>query len=476
MNDRNNPARVLLTVSALISLAGCASRTASNADTNQYVAPAEATGGPDQSFTQSPNDPYSPAYIQVSSSNFTTSPSSAPQIANLSLFGLVEGSASGFGNDPSENLRQVSFSVEGGDTDPSISADGSRVYFSSTAHRATPDIYVKSIDGRALTQLTNDPGSDIMPAVSPDGSRVAFVSDRSGSWDLYVMNASGGQAVQITSDATHELHPTWSPDGRSLAFCKLGEVSGRWEIWTTDAEQAGVQKFLTLGLFPDWHPTAGRILFQRSRDRGDRLFSVWTLDYTKGEATNLTEIASNPTEALINPKWSPDGEYVAFASVPNPSASPWDSAPPSADIWIMNVRGGGLSNLTGGQFANLMPTWGPNHSIFFVSNRGGQENLWSVNPETAMAAALNRGSRTAQSGAGAMPAQRAMKPASMHQTDRTVPMQPPAHSNAPATVMKPSKPMPQQASASPSATPAPAQTEPDPLPEMANVPNDDQDH
>lgn len=391
----------------------------------------------------------------------------------MALFGIVEGAAPANGDDPTENLRQVSFAAEGADTDPSVSSDGSRVFFASTAHRTTPDIYVKSIDGRALTQLTNDPASDIMPAVSPDGTRLAFASDRSGSWDVYVMSATGGQAVQITSDSTHELHPTWSPDGRTLAFCKLGEVSGRWEVWTTDAEQAGVQRFLTLGLFPDWHPTAGRILFQRSRDRGDRLFSVWTFDYVRGEATNFTEIATSLSQALINPKWSPDGEYVAFAGVPNPGETMLDSSPDSADIWIMNVRGGGLSNLTGGRFANLMPTWGPNQSIFFVSNRGGRDNLWSVNPETAMAAALNRGGRPAM-GAAPMPA--APKSAMQH-----------AESPAPsADAMPPKAPMPtpnkmtksapQRAAAPTSATSAPAQMEPDAAPEMANVPNDDQDH
>ncbi|MBL8745329.1 MAG: PD40 domain-containing protein, partial [Phycisphaerae bacterium] len=238
------------------------------------------------------------------------------------------------------------------------------------------------------------------------------------------------------------------------------------EIWITDAEQAGVQKFLTLGLFPDWHPSSNRILFQRSRDRGDRLFSVWTLDYTRGEATNLTEIATSPTQALINPKWSPDGEYVAFAGVSNPGFSMLDAPPESADIWIMNVKGGGLSNLTGGRFTNLMPAWGPNHSIYFVSNRGGQDNLWSVNPETAMAAALNRGGRPVIGAAANHP---------MQGENATTPNHPsPSHAAAPAQ-NKMIKASPPRAAAATSATSAPAQMEPDPAPEMANVPIDDQE-
>lgn len=472
MIRRTHTGTTLLLACALTSACGCAARVASN---EQPTAP---DGSP---YLTGPRDRSSGSASRVTinstphADDMAEPPVATPHHASIGLFGLVDGAAVNGADDPAENLRQVSFAAEGADTDPAISPDGTRVFFASTAHRATPDIYVKSIDGRALTQLTNDPASDIMPSVSPDGTRLAFSSDRSGTWDLYVMNTSGGQAVQITSDSTHELHPTWSPDGRTLAFCKLGEVSGRWEIWVTDAELAGVQKFLTLGLFPDWHPTSNRILFQRSRDRGDRLFSVWTLDYVRGEATSLTEIATSPDAALINPKWSPDGEYVAFAGVPNPGSVALDSAPEAADVWIMNIRGGGLANLTGGRFTNLMPTWAPSNGVYFVSDRGGRENLWSVNPQAAMAAAMNRGGRSALSAAerpgmeqpNHQPAPMMGSTQTQSQQSTTPNHSAPNHSMALKGAASPAN--------NPGATPAPAQTEPDSPPEMANVPIDDQD-
>lgn len=441
MRQRSCVAGSGLCACAVVLASGCAERMASSAqpapDSTPYLTGPRARA-----------DAATPPMEPVAAAPAEAPPT--PGHAPIALFGYIAGEAGASDHDPSENLRQVSFAEEGGDTDPAVAPDGARIYYASTAHRATPDIYVKSVAGRAVTQLTNDAASDIMPAVSPDGSRVAFASDRSGSWDIYVMNATGGRAVQVTSDATHELHPTWSPDGRTLAFCRLGEVSGRWEIWITDAENAGVQKFLTLGLFPDWHPSASRILFQRSRDRGDRLFSVWTLDYAGGEATNLTEIATAPDAALINPKWSPDGDYVAFASVPNPGEGLLDSRPESADIWIMNVKGGGLANLTGGRFTNLMPTWGADRNLYFVSDRDGRDNLWAVNPQSAVAAAL-KGSNPNLLGAGS---------------------QPPA---APAAATPTVQAMTPKAPARVSAKPAPAQTEPDPPAEIANVPIDDRE-
>lgn len=289
--------------------------------------------------------------------------------------------------DGAANLRQVSFATEGSDFDPVVTRDGRRVFFSSTAHHTHPDIFVKSVDGRALTQLTTDPGSDVMPAVSPDGARVAFASNRSGSWDIYLMAAGGGQAVQVTGDASDELHPTWSPDGKHIAFCRMGETSGRWEIWVTEADNPGVRRFLTFGLFPDWHPSANKIAFQRSRDRGDRLFSVWTVDFVDGEAMSPTVVASSTTAAIVNPRWSPDGEYIAVATVADASVVRRGQRPDEADIWILRADGNGRANLTNGHHLNLMPSWGPNNALYFVSDRNGSDNIWGTSTTQAMVAA-----------------------------------------------------------------------------------------
>ena len=79
------------------------------------------------------------------------------------------------------NTRQVTFASEGADFDPCLTPDGAKLVFASTQHRPTPDIYIKNVDGRVVTQLTDDAASDATPSVSPDGTRIAVASDRSGN-------------------------------------------------------------------------------------------------------------------------------------------------------------------------------------------------------------------------------------------------------------------------------------------------------
>lgn len=356
-----------------------ANHTAPHANTPVHPADAVLAGRPVSPATSAWGSatPGHTAPSRVTAANYGASPNTT--LATLPASGAP---------DATENLQQVSFAAEGADFDPSLSPDATRIFFASTRHRETADIYVQSVSGSAVTQLTSHPAQDVMPSANADGSRIAFASNREGSWDIFTMPAAGGSPTRITSDPSPELHPSWSTDGSRLAYCKLGERSGRWEIWITDISKPAAHTFVSYGLFPKWHPTEDRILFQRSRERGERYFSIWTIDLENGEAVRPTEIASTSDVAFINPAWSPDGSRIVcaavtetspedFAANPNARALP----PVRSDIWVFNADGSGRVNLTGGWYVNTMPAWAPDGRIYFVSDRGGAETIWSLAPD-----------------------------------------------------------------------------------------------
>ena len=277
------------------------------------------------------------------------------------------------------NMAQVSFAAEGSDFDPDVSRDGRWMVFASTQHHDQPDLYRKSIDGRVVTQLTADASQDLMPEISPDGRRVAFASDRQGNWDIYVMSAEGGPVTQVTFDGAQELHPTWSPDGNRLCYCRFNERSSQWELWTLSVDKPGVRAFVCEGMFPRWSPdkTADKVLFQRSRTRGDRLYGVWTIDLVNGDGMNPTEIVAAGDVAVMHPTWSPDGSRIAYTVVAEPSVSK-DGMPVECDIWTINADGTDRIALTAGGYRNLRPNWGADDRVYFMSNRGGLDVIWSI--------------------------------------------------------------------------------------------------
>ena len=306
----------------------------------------------------------------------------------MSLYGELQSdwqATAGGPWDGSSNVAQITFATEGACSDPDISRDGPRLVFAPTQHSTTADIYFTPVPGRTLTQLTSDPADDIMPALHPSGHKIAFASNRAGNWDIYVMSTDGGQPMKVTDEPEHELHPSWSPDGRHLIYCKLGSRSGRWEMWVVDTDKPGVRRFLDYGLFPQWSPDVARskILFQRARQRGSRFFSVWTVVYINGDAVHPTEIVSAGNAAVINPSWSPDGNRIIFVTVVQPDEGD-DESIAQSDVWLISIDGSGRTNLTNGRYANYQPVWGGDGRVFFVSDRTGVDNIWSVSTNRAM--------------------------------------------------------------------------------------------
>ncbi|HWB19535.1 MAG TPA: hypothetical protein VG711_04475, partial [Phycisphaerales bacterium] len=53
--------------------------------------------------------------------------------------------------------------------------------------------------------------------------------------------------------------------------------------------------------------------------------------------------------------------------------------PQISDIWLVNVDGTGRTQLTNGECANYQPVWAPDGTVYFVSNRGGNDNIWAAN-------------------------------------------------------------------------------------------------
>ncbi|MBI5865629.1 MAG: PD40 domain-containing protein [Planctomycetes bacterium] len=270
------------------------------------------------------------------------------------------------------NASQHTFTSIGRAFDPDISSDGQILAFASTAHCDHPDVYIKAVDGFAVTQITSDPADDIQPRFSPDGRQIVFCSNRTGNWDVWLVDRDGGNLTQITHDAADEIAPTWSPDGKRIAFSAWGSRSNQWEIWTVAVDRPGTRRHVCPGLFAAWSPDGSRIAFQRARQRGTRWFSIWAVDLIDDEAMHPTELASDDGAACVAPRWSADGRSLAYSQVPLA-----DARESTATLWTVDCMAGLRRQLTDDGLTAFNPAWG-NGRVYFVASQGGVENIWSV--------------------------------------------------------------------------------------------------
>src|SRR6185312_1064632 len=188
----------------------------------------------------------------------------------------------------------------------------------------------------------------------------------------------------VTTGPMQSIHPTWSPDGTRLAYCALGSKSNQWELWIVNLD-THENTMIGYGLFPMWSPgrDRDRIAYQRPRQRGSRWFSLWTLDVVNGEATRVTEVAVSSNAAIVSPSWSPDGKRLTFATIMEPNRELGQHSKDRTDIWIVSADGTDRQRLTDGTGTNLSPYWGADNRVYFVSDRGGAECIWSARTEPA---------------------------------------------------------------------------------------------
>lgn len=222
--------------------------------------------------------------------------------------------------------------------EPGISPDGREIAFVSGG-----DIWTVPATGGEARLLVSNAATESRPLYSPDGKSLGFVSTRTGNGDLYVLTLENGDLRRVTYDDGFEALNGWAPDGRSLYF-----TSGSQDI----------------GGMGD--------IFRIAVDGG-------TAMPVTGDAY-LNEFNGAPAA---------DGQRLAFSARGIASQQWWrhgHSHIDESELWLIGGSAG-YEQITPRGAKALWPMWGADgRTLFFVSDRGGPENIWKV-PVPAAAAA-----------------------------------------------------------------------------------------
>jgi TolB protein len=115
-------------------------------------------------------------------------------------------------------------------------------------------------------------------------------------------------------------------------------------------------------------PTTAKIAYF-SFDSRDSGLDVMLAGTNGGNVVNITH--DGTAKRNVDPNWSANGMKVAYTTYYVNGGS---------DIIVVNANGKGAVNITGPSFRpgilNIHPTWAPNGSIVFASNRAGNFDLY----------------------------------------------------------------------------------------------------
>lgn len=321
-------------------------------------------------------------------------------------------------------------------SDPHFSPDGSTIaYVVSTIdqkqNRRHSDIWAVSAetDGAAPVALTTSPQSSNNPRWSPDGKTIGFLSARPAAGDaagdatrpqVWLLPRTGGEPRRPTSLQNGVSSFVWSPDGTRLVCVSRSGPSDtakspsdvrhykhlnykfndtgwfddkRTHLWVVDVA-TGAARQITSGddwndSDPQWSPDGKKIAFVSDRtgkafDEG-RNTDIWVIDAAGGPLAKVSDHA----EADNSPRWSPDGQTIAFlSSVPERS---------HPKIWLASSAGGQTSRLAA-ESVDLIPTalrWAEHgKALYFETGVKGESHLYRVDLAAKLAAPVTSGART----------------------------------------------------------------------------------
>ena len=194
---------------------------------------------------------------------------------------------------------------------------------------AEGDLWRVGAAGGVAQRLTTHDGAESLPAISPDGRMVAFVGTYEGPAELYVMPLAGGLPKRLTWDGGGVFSVGWSSDGRVLYGTRRRSTLPNVQLHAIDVA-TGERTPIPLAQAADGALDANTLYFTRLPFQGSH-----AKNYKGGMAQQIW-------------KWSFAGEAV-------PLTSDYAGASKFPSVW--------------------------NGRVYFLSDRDGTMNLWSMLPD-----------------------------------------------------------------------------------------------
>jgi dipeptidyl aminopeptidase/acylaminoacyl peptidase len=319
--------------------------------------------------------------------------------------------------------------------DMHLSPDGRTIALTLAAYdlgkaKRSSHIWLMDADGGNARQFTFGDANESLPIFSPDSKWIAFVRGTGDEDEIYIIPVNGGGARKLTNVSTGVSDPLWSPDGKSIAFssdvypeCGADDACNKkindgwtkgplhahmatsllyrhWTEWKDGQRThvlladvpSGAVRDLTPGDFDspryqlggalqyDFSPDSKELAVDS--DHGKNLESstnsdLWIVS-VNGSQPPRDVTASNPSFDG-NPKYSPDGKYIAYLMQKQPGYE--------SDLFRLALydRASGTSRVLTESFRNWVQDFewaSDSKSLYFDAPVEGDNPIFQVTLDT----------------------------------------------------------------------------------------------
>lgn len=229
------------------------------------------------------------------------------------------------------------------------------------------DLYISS-PGNQLLNITNDNYVDYGIKWSPDGKYILFAKLVNKQYDLFLFNVELKTTEQLTNDTLNQYGPSFSPDGNSILYVSNAHHQYN-EIYLMKLASKKTTRITTndrLDGSPTFHPDGARIFYTSflDKDSANRITNseIFVTDTIGSYHTRLTNRIGNDGALDI----SPNGQTIAcHYFLQN-----------KADIYLMDINGNNIKQLTTDTLDNRWPRWTPDGKSIAYTRVAENSDIW----------------------------------------------------------------------------------------------------
>lgn len=305
------------------------------------------------------------------------------------LHGITEHSMGTVSLGSSSSVRLITLERGESEMYPKMSPGGKHFLVVSGKHNQRVVTRRFLENGDPLNVVIGDPLS--LGSAGWSGSEhITFLSDRGGDLGVWKVAASGEGPVRRLHRLTGKLIDPILLKGGDLIVVGLLPSPGtrlpkppshkvmfnNWNISGYETrllhiDKQGAVSGLAAGVNPSPSPSGNQIAFSMQVGRSWHLF-IMNID-----GSNLIQL-TNAKSSDVQPSWSPDGKWIAFTSNRSNHSKTGISRKKNWDIWMIRRDGQHLTRLTFDSADDGAPAFGGDGRIYFHSNRDVDRSLKSL--------------------------------------------------------------------------------------------------